>query len=185
MENVTSPYQVLALFVGFLVFCVVAGVWLFSIPKDAPVADDESTGDLMRRAFSEAIHWRPNMSSVREYAAANDEVRNHPETVSRTERTEPPNPPNPALESGSSLGTSAFVLNPQEVAAVGRMIEHKATAEKPNKASTIWAGFGIKKGDSARYKRASEIYDALFVLQPDFPALEANRRPRWEAEQAA
>lgn len=69
------------------------------------------------------------------------------------------NPANPPL-------SSAFALNPDELVAVARMIEHKTTAEKPTKASIIWAGFGLKKGDSAKYKRASEIYDALFVVPP-------------------
>lgn len=111
-------------------------------------------------------------------------VQNRPEIAAEPTRTEPPNVPNPAEERGSPPGTGAFVLNPQEVAAVGRMIEHKATAEKPNKASTIWAGFAVKKGESLRYKRASEIYDTLFVIQPDFPALEATRQPRWESDPA-
>lgn len=74
----------------------------------------------------------------------------------------PLNPPEPAEEPG----TEGFTLEPDELAAVARMIEHKATAEKATKASIIWAGFGIKKGASAKYQRASEIYDALFVIPP-------------------
>lgn len=80
------------------------------------------------------------------------------------ERTNEPEPePNAALESGTDERTGAFVLNPDECAAIHKMIEHKVTAENPTKASIIWAGFGLKKGDSAKYKRASAIYDALFV----------------------
>jgi hypothetical protein len=137
--------------------------------------------------FKLAVWWgaRYPMSSVGRRGVENDRAQNRPETPVPNRTNEPANLPNPALQSSSPLGTSAFALNPQEVAAIGRMIEHKASAEKPNKASTIWAGFGIKKGDSARYKRASEIYDTLFVVQPDFPALEATRQPRWESEQPA
>lgn len=138
--------------------------------------------------FKVAVWWnerRENMSSARAGGVVNDAVQNWPETLTPNRTNEPANPPNPALQSGSPIGTSAFALNPQEVAAIGRMIEHKASAEKPTKASIIWAGFGIKKGDSARYKRASEIYDALFTVQPDFPTLEASRQPRWEPERAA
>jgi hypothetical protein len=96
---------------------------------------------------------------------------------------EPENEPEPlanlALQSRTNDRTGAFVLNPDECAAVAKMIEHKVTAEKPTKASIIWAGFGIKKGDSAKYKRASEIYDALFIIPPPadpYPTLNAERR---------
>lgn len=93
---------------------------------------------------------------------------------------EPENPPNPALERQNLERTGAFALNPEECAAVARMIEHKVTAEKPTKASIIWAGFGLKKGASAKYQRASEIYDALFVIPPpedSYPTLRAQQRP--------
>lgn len=80
---------------------------------------------------------------------------------------EPEPEANAALERQNPEETGAFVLNPEECAAVARMIEHKATAEKPTKASCIWAGFGLKKGASSRYQRASEIYDALFVIQEE------------------
>lgn len=92
---------------------------------------------------------------------------------------EPENPPNPALERQNLDGTGAFALNPEECAAVARMIEHKTTAEKPTKASIVWAGFGLKKGSSAKYQRASEIYDALFVIPPPddpYPTLRAQQR---------
>ena len=96
---------------------------------------------------------------------------------------EPENEPepltNPALQSRTDARTGAFVLNPDECAAVAKMIEHKTTAEKPTKASIIWAGFATKKGDSAKYRRASEIYDALFVIPPPtdpYPTLNAERR---------
>jgi hypothetical protein len=99
------------------------------------------------------------------------------------ERTnEPANPPNAAAERGSSVLPGAFVLNADECIAVARMIDHKTSAEKPTKASTIWAGFGLKKGESAKYQRASLIYDTLFVLPPAPPPakyaeLDEQRRP--------
>jgi hypothetical protein len=147
------------------------------------VSEDGGPSRLAR--WTQAFNARYVMSRGAAADRAADVVHYQRETAAEPNRTEPPNLPNAAAERAEPFGTSAFALNPQEVAAVGRMIEHKATAEKANKASTIWAGFGIKKGESARYKRASEIYDTLFVLQPDFPALEATRRVQWEGEQAA
>ncbi len=79
---------------------------------------------------------------------------------------EPAEPVRQAQNPQNLPRTSAFLLTAEECAAVARMIEHKAAAERPTKASVIWAGFGLKKGDSAKYKRASEIYDALFIIPP-------------------
>lgn len=95
---------------------------------------------------------------------------------------EPENPPNLAPERRTDDRTGAFALNPDECAAVARMIEHKMTAEKPTKASTIWAGFGVKKGASAKYQRASEIFDTLFILpEPDsYPLMTAEQRQERE-----
>jgi hypothetical protein len=128
-----------------------------------------------------AFSARYVMSRVPATVSATDVVQNRRETAAEPNRTEPAEPRMNAENREEPPLTRSFALNPQEVAAVGRMIEHKATAEKPNKASTIWAGFGIKKGESQRYKRASEIYDTLFVIQPDFPTLEATRLPQWES----
>lgn len=55
-----------------------------------------------------------------------------------------------------------LALNAEEITAVARMIEHNRTAAKPSKSSTIAAGFGVSRGGSDTYKRASAIYDALF-----------------------
>jgi hypothetical protein len=170
-----ANYVVLIIVVGALV------IGLISMLVGKVVSMIDWTRDQMAQAVQRE---RANMSSARRPVRAPEVVQNRPEMPPRTERTEPANQPNPALQSGSPLGTSSLELNAQEIAAIGRMIEHKASAEKPNKASTIWAGFAIKKGDSARYKRASEIYDALFVFQADFPALEATRLPKWDAETA-
>lgn len=55
-----------------------------------------------------------------------------------------------------------LVLNAREVIAVARMIDHNRTVAKPSKSSTITAGFGVSRGGSPVYTRASTIYDALF-----------------------
>lgn len=61
-------------------------------------------------------------------------------------------------------------LSSEERAAVQKMIQHKLTAARPSKSTTIQAGFGVSRGGSQLYQRASLIYDALFG-QPD-PAIE-------------
>ncbi len=108
-----------------------------------------------------------------------DEAQFRAEYTPNERTNEPENPPNPAPVRQNLPGTPAFVLTPDELAATARMIEHKATAEKPTKASIIWAGFALKKGDSAKYRRASEIYDALFIIPPPvdpYPTLSEHRR---------
>jgi len=71
-------------------------------------------------------------------------------------------------------------LNQAEVDALHRMIRHNATAAKPSKTSTIQAGFGLSRGGSAAYQRASLIYDALFGAPP--PAVKYRERtPEQEA----
>jgi len=64
--------------------------------------------------------------------------------------------------SGDSLNPAELRLNADEVAAIARMIEHNKTAAKPSKSRTIQAGFGVSRGGSQLYVRASAIYDALF-----------------------
>lgn len=68
-----------------------------------------------------------------------------------------------------SLNAGELLLNAAEIAAISRMIEHNRTAAKPSKSSTIQAGFGIARGGSAAYQRASHIYDLLFG--PPEPAI--------------
>jgi hypothetical protein len=63
-----------------------------------------------------------------------------------------------------SLNPAELRLNADEVAAVSRMIEHNKTAAKPSKSSTIQAGFGVSRGGSQLYQRASAIYDAFFGM---------------------
>ncbi len=77
----------------------------------------------------------------------------------------------------------ALTLNADEVAAVQKMILHKAAAQRPSKSSAIMAGFGVSRGGSGNYIRASEIYDALFgppepavKYRPLTPEQEATRK---------
>lgn len=65
-------------------------------------------------------------------------------------------------------------LNAAETTALHRMIEHNKTAVKPSKSSTIQAGFGVSRGGSEAYKRASLIYDTLFGMPP--PAIKYRAR---------
>lgn len=174
-QEQVANYVVLTIVVGALV------IGLISMLVGKVVALFDWTRDQMTSAVERE---RNNMSSKRARYIDTREVQNWPEMPVSNRTNEPSNPPNLASQSGSAPRTGALELSPQEVAAVSKMIEHKASAEKPTKASTIWAGFAIKKGESTRYKRASEIYDNLFVVQPEFPALEANRQPRWDADQA-
>ncbi len=78
------------------------------------------------------------------------------------------NPVEPARTHGS--GSAELALNADELAAVQRMIKHNAAAKSPSKSNTIAAGFGVSRGGSATYQRASVIYDALFG-QPE-PAVQ-------------
>jgi hypothetical protein len=74
--------------------------------------------------------------------------------ISRTNPVEP--------DLNGSLNPVELALNADEVAAVARMIEHKITAKRATKSSAIQAGFGVSRGGSQTYLRASTIYDALF-----------------------
>ena len=64
------------------------------------------------------------------------------------------------------LEPADLALNGDEIAAVARMILHNRSAAKPSKSSTIAAGFGVSRGGSYAYIRASAIYDALFGPPP-------------------
>lgn len=181
---------VVALVVLAFVCILVLKVAIYLAEKRAGVEyrweapEEKEPGPIKRwvrsHAAKQEARYTPRRYVVMSYkpgeGVVSNAVQNWPENTESNRTNEPSNPPNPALQSGSPLATSAFALNPQEVSAVGKMIEHRASADKPTKASTIWAGFAIKKGDSTKYKRASEIYDALFIVQPEYPALEANRR---------
>lgn len=95
--------------------------------------------------------------------------------------------PEPARSAPEPSGTAFagsgnqddLTLNADEIEAVARMIKHNTTAVKPSKSSTIQAGFGVSRGGSAAYVRASLIYDKFFG-QPE-PAVTtpiAGRRTR-------
>lgn len=89
--------------------------------------------------------------------------------------TEPEPPRSPQVnhaepERTHGSGSAELALNADELAAVQRMIKHNAAAKSPSKTSTIAAGFGVSRGASAAYQRASIIYDALFG-QPE-PAIQ-------------
>ena len=86
-----------------------------------------------------------------------------------SERTnEQPAPGSYAENTGSQQGTagSSFSLTIEELSAVQAMARHRETVmargETPTKSGSILAGFGVKRGGTQRYERASEIYDALF-----------------------
>lgn len=89
--------------------------------------------------------------------------------------------PNDAEPYANGSGTAPeLYLNEAEVAALQRMIRHNATAAKPSKSSTIQAGFGVSRGGSSAYTRASLIYDALFGAPA--PAVKYRQRtPEQEA----
>lgn len=72
-------------------------------------------------------------------------------------------------ETNGSGTAPELYLNASEVTALHRMIDHNKTAAKPSKSSTIQAGFGVSRGGSAAYTRASLIYDIFFG--PPAPAV--------------
>lgn len=65
-------------------------------------------------------------------------------------------------QTNGSANLEELQLNATELAALHRMIEHNKMSVKPSKSSTIQAGFGVSRGGSTAYQRASMIYDALF-----------------------
>jgi hypothetical protein len=130
--------------------------------------------------------WIDRYIMSRDEAAAHARAaRSVPESAenARSNRElEPSNRSNAASESRTDDRTGAFVLNDDQRLAVTRMIYHKVSTPGATKASTIRAGFDVSKGESSRYKEASAIYDALFVLptQPEAPRfreLDADKRP--------
>lgn len=148
-----------------VVFAIIAITWL--------VMDHRGEGQTLRRWQRLSIWIRDYYFRIRDHyfmslgevgTDDDDEVQNTAKTQRSEPRTEPQNQPEPALQSRTMLRPGSFVLEPEELAGVARMVLHKCNAERPTKASIIEAGFSVKKGDSAKYKRASLIYDTLFVL---------------------
>lgn len=112
-------------------------------------------------------HWwatRATRAPRQHYVVQSD----RPTPVQATNEPEPPrsiagsrvNHEEP--RSSGSQNEPELVLNADEIEAIGRMIRHNATAAKPSKSSTIQAGFGVSRGGSSAYVRASLIYDSLF-----------------------
>lgn len=105
-------------------------------------------------------------------------VQNHDDRPSSERTNERANagseafiPPEPARTLGS-----AFVLTSAELDAVRAMAHHRETViargEVPTKSGSVLAGFGVKRGGTDRYLRASTIYDALYApaeSAPHFP----------------
>jgi hypothetical protein len=130
------------------------------------------------RGVQKAIHTRPvksrNMSSNADSAVFADD---EPEPLGSNEfpllnGLEP--------QTNRSENPAELYLNAAEVAALYRMIEHNKTAAKPSKSSTIQAGFGVSRGGSSAYTRASLIYDTLFGA----PALAVKYRQRTPEQEA-
>lgn len=118
--------------------------------------------------------WKASiMSRLQERRQRASAFGKQPESLSNEPPNEPERAANLALESRTDDRTGTFVLTDAERLAVTKMIYHKASNPKATKASAILVGFGVKKGDSATYRRASAIYDALFVLpEPDkYPSM--------------
>jgi len=123
-----------------------------------------------------AIHTRPSdMSSRRVWISSyEDEEPDEP----RSSEFPLLNGVEPQLE--RSVNPPELALNAAEMAAIQRMIVHNKTAAKPSKSSTIHAGFGVSRGGSAAYIRASLIYDTLFV--PPAPTVRyVQRTPEQDA----
>lgn len=71
-----------------------------------------------------------------------------------------------------------LVLNSEEIAGIARMISHNRSAVKPTKSSTIAAGFGVNRGGTERYRRASQLYDLMFSAPVEilYPTLAEQRK---------
>ena len=103
-----------------------------------------------------------------------DQVRSAADFTANERTNEPANLGSSALGSRTAAGTGSFALNltNDDLVGVQRLIQHRAIAEKPTKASAIYAAFGVSKGDSPRYRRASMLYDAFFGSTPAKPELD-------------
>ncbi len=160
--------------------------WLAVIPLAMLAWYELGLGKLFGPIFNRL--WRLLMSTT---AADQEEIKGSSPAKNEAFDSEPDpmNPANLAAQSRTTERTSSFDTTPseppalaltsEECIAVARMILHRATAERFTKSSTIQAGFGVSKGASARYKRASDIYDALFAVDfgPEYRDLDTNARP--------
>jgi hypothetical protein len=168
-DAITPAQWVLFLWTALIAFTLMWLVfWRTGRSNDAPIERDEAGAlEIINRSWEALLHWRPVMTSaapLEEDAQTFADDENDANSGRTNFELEPANLANSAAESRTEERTGSFVLNPAEQVAVQKMIIHRTMAEKPTKASTILEGFGIKKGDSAAYRRASEIYDYFFVL---------------------
>jgi hypothetical protein len=119
---------------------------------------------------------------------APEEVQDEDITAVLNEPNEPANGGSGAFRRGEPSGTQGSVLNltANEVRAVQVIIlrrEREAMqGRKLSKSKAIMAAFGVKRGGTSTYERASEIYDALFT-QPKstrYITLDEHRQPVME-----
>lgn len=123
--------------------------------------------------------WRASLERARQQKAARDLLYGYAEPEPLSSNAFPLLNDAEPYANGSGTAPELY-LNEAEVAALQRMIRHNATAAKPSKSSTIQAGFGVSRGGSAAYTRASLIYDALFGAPA--PAVKYRQRtPEQEA----
>jgi hypothetical protein len=122
---------------------------------------------LTHLAYKLLIGNVPMSSSVRD----EEEIEPEPEPP-RSDEFSLPAATEPRANGSANL--AELQLNAAEVAAIHRMIEHNKVSAKPSKSSTIQAGFGVSRGGSGAYTRASLIYDALFGVP--VPAVKYRQR---------
>lgn len=173
MENI-QPYQIL---VPFGIAAIIAALLLIWGDRPGLAAS-------IRQLFSE----RPprDMSSERVSDRPASTVQNQPIMPVPNRTNEPTNTGSSGFTSQTVDGTkgAAFALTNAELLSVQMMVQYRdrllAAGDEPTKSDTILAGFGIKRGGSARYLRASEVYDQLFG-EPEpavkYPALDEHARP--------
>lgn len=93
MEHVTTPGQIIFLVALFVVFCVVAGLWLYAgVSKDSTPADFDPIG-IVGDAWAAILHWRS--------APVNDYDDRAPRVMSRSEGGAPPSAPS-SLQTGAA-----------------------------------------------------------------------------------
>lgn len=166
-------YVVLTIVVGSLVIGLVS--MLFG--KVVEVWDALSAW--WGQGVQKAIHYKP----VKTYQPQRARVMSYQDGDDEDEPTAEPDEPRSGAFSllngaephaNGSENPPELFLNAAEMLALHRMIEHNKTAAKPSKSSTIHAGFGVSRGGSEAYKRASMIYDTLFGAPP--PAVKYRQR---------
>lgn len=173
MEQMTTaePWQIAFFFVCCLVVTVVICVWLFTGNKASERVDLDPVGSV-KTLWGSLLHWRAVPAGGKESPAPHEPEPLRSVGFSLLNGAEP--------DANRSENPAELQLNAGELVGLQRMIEHNKTAAKPSKSSTIQAGFGVSRGGSESYKRASLIYDTLFG--PPAPAVKYRERtPEQEA----